>query len=326
MTDEAIWAEGAAARLRALQIRCADLPPAQRLEFLRESLEHNLSLAKIPTDRRDAALAALAERFPDWQAPHPPTAPPKTMSVEELLEQLANRSWEIPPKAKAAFTERLRKLGFISPNGDPSWEAEAKKLQTEFGLASPPCVASAAQLLALLMPHLRNLDVVALETRTELGKALDAIEEKEQTPEVLEQRKAAQELGKLNRDEFDAALRAFLGAESTVELGVQMEVLRKHLRLILALMPNIVGKSSMPGKVDSAGMEFSRWLQKEFAPGAIKGEAGERRKTFFQTEPSMCWTVYQARYAQHLEGDSNVDNRVRQAALKATVGFFNRKV
>ena len=88
LPEESAWAAGMAARLRLVQVSCADAPPGQRRQFLRDILTQAVNV--LPAARRNNCLAALAERFPAWGTAVTPPAPPAALTPEEMVQYLSH--------------------------------------------------------------------------------------------------------------------------------------------------------------------------------------------------------------------------------------------
>ena len=77
LSEEALWANGLASRLRLVQANFADDQASSRHNFIAEELDRALK-AVVPSKRK-TYLNALAEKFPAWQqtgaAPLPVSVP-----------------------------------------------------------------------------------------------------------------------------------------------------------------------------------------------------------------------------------------------------------
>src|SRR5436190_20364451 len=94
LTEEAIWANGLASRLRLIQANFADDQPPARQNYLFEEIERGLK-GVIASKRKDY-LKALGEKFPAWQGTSTPspTADNRQAAQPETPETLLMRLLE----------------------------------------------------------------------------------------------------------------------------------------------------------------------------------------------------------------------------------------
>src|SRR5438552_17277284 len=135
LTEESLWASGLAARLRLIQATAADDPSATRQGFIVEELER--ALKDVVPSKREIFLAALAERFPTWEAPaSAEQSVQPTRPSEETPETLLARVVELAPTLsqpeREQFANQLRQAGLL-PQGEASMEIPPE-YQKKFGL------------------------------------------------------------------------------------------------------------------------------------------------------------------------------------------------
>jgi hypothetical protein len=307
--EETEWAAGTAGRLRLLQINCADSPPSQRREFLREALADALS--GVASAQREGSLAALAERFPAWNSATtgservtPPADVERT--PEQLLEELIAKAAQMPREAKAALAQKLQTAGFSPlPASQPA--AFMAPLQAAYGLARPVDPSRLAELLAMVADTLEKLDQVSCKTLENLPDKPD--------------------FKGLRPEDFHEAIKSFLaasaGPEGEAVKTALTKVLERHRRALTALLASAVGMRGVPG----AGKEFARWFQGMFSPDniwdTVKGEKGSG--LFGAKAEERCWKKYSALYNLELATPDHVDKRVKDAVANSAERIFQLK-
>jgi hypothetical protein len=117
LAEEALWAEGVAARLRLVHASFADDDPVVRQNCLRDEIER--SVKAVAPSRRELHLRALTERFPAWGTVTAEVTPRSVEgaaapeSPEELLERLLEAAAPLPEAQKAELAQRLQQAGLI---------------------------------------------------------------------------------------------------------------------------------------------------------------------------------------------------------------------
>src|SRR5882724_1436011 len=103
LSEEALWANGLASRLRLVQANFADDQASSRHNFIAEELDR--ALKDVVPSKRKAYLNALAEKFPAWQqtgmAPLPVSAPVPVAAEETpdtLLQKLLAAASQLTPE------------------------------------------------------------------------------------------------------------------------------------------------------------------------------------------------------------------------------------
>src|SRR5438270_13057176 len=114
LSDEALWANGLAARVRLIQANFADDPSSVRQGYITEEIER--ALKTVSPTRRKLFLDSLAERFPAWEGTR--SAPSSDVQVgaaplppEELVARLIDLAPTLSPEARAAFASQLHAAG-----------------------------------------------------------------------------------------------------------------------------------------------------------------------------------------------------------------------
>lgn len=309
LPDESVWAAGVAARLRLLQVTCAEAPAAQRREFLGEAVAE--AADRLPADRRDTYLAALAERFPAWTGaapPHGTPLPAAPLTPEGLVDQLAACAPELPPETKAALARKLLEAGLLPEAPAPASEG-AENLKRALGLPEPPTLEQAARLLAVLADLLEKLDQLACTTYENLPTRPD--------------------FKTVNADDFREAIRNFLGGDGgaggeAAEAALQ-KVIEKHGRAMVALMASLVGVRGVP----SVGREFARGFLELFSPQSIEDVARAERGSRFGLGGGLeerCWRKYAQQFRQDYSTPEHVDKKVKDAAANTIERIFQLRL
>ena len=299
-----------AARLRLLQVSCADAPLGQRREFLRDTLAQAVKV--LPAARRDNCLTALAERFPAWGAAITPPAPPAALTPEEMVARLAALAPQLPAQTRAAFASQLQRAGLL-PQPVASAGEVVNDLQGAFGLSQPPSVERTVSLLKILVDLVQKLDEVACKTLKNLPPPPDA-----KTPQARA----------LDAEDLRQGIKDFLVAENGAAPGSFQQtlprLLEKHCRGMVALMASPVGIAGVP----SAGSEFARGFLVTFLPQNIEDDARAQNRPRFGLMGGLqkrCWERYTERFKQW-DTSQKVDKQVREAVAKTAEGIFQLRV
>src|SRR5882724_4301233 len=111
LSEEALWANGLASRLRLVQANFADDQASSRHNFIAEELER--ALKDVVPSKRKTYLSALAEKFPAWQqtgAAQLPVSAPPAMTAEDtpdaLLQKLLAASAQLAPETRTEFAKK----------------------------------------------------------------------------------------------------------------------------------------------------------------------------------------------------------------------------
>jgi hypothetical protein len=313
LPEDSAWAAGMAARLRLVQVSCADAPLGQRRQFLRDTLTQAVNV--LPAARRNNCLAALAERFPAWGTAVTPLAPPAALTPEEMVTRLATLAPQLSGETRAAFASQLQLAGLLPKSGVsvPSAGEEGNDLQAAFSLSQPPCAERTVSLLKMLVDLVQKLDEVACKTLKTLPPPPDA-----KTPQARA----------LDAEDLRQGIKDFLVAENGAAPGSVQQalprLLEKHCRGMVALMASPVGIAGVP----SAGSEFATWFLKNFSPQYIEDDARSENASL----PFMmgglqkrCWGKYAERFGE-LATPQRVDKQIKEAVAKTAEGIFQIRV
>jgi hypothetical protein len=289
---ESIWAEGLAARLRLLQVDCADQPLAKRQEFLAEEIER--ALKSVPEEKRAVFLDVLAERFPAWgaaSAAYAPAAsqPPTTAPTpDELVAQLARIVPELSHAARANYSRTLMEAGLLPKGQEGNGWVIPEELRKKLGLQPEQSVApeNVVQLFALLVFELLRLDTVAWETWGKLAPRSSL-------------RKEFQAAGDLK-----AIIDRFLRGDPEIKSQQAQQTLEKSRRLMAGLL----------AAIPLAGKDFAEEYMVRLLPKNIEDVASSRGGGLFgDSMEKKCWIKYkELAYAD----PESIEKRLRDAVAK----------
>lgn len=277
-------AAGLAARLRLLQMDCADLPAASRREFIREEISR--ALEGMPAEKRGAFLESLAEKFPAWDTGSGPegfgaSAPGDAQALRsQLLESLQ----PLPPESKKEFFKQLMAEAGLEPEQkDASRWAVPPDLRNELGLAPDQSLApeNALRLLSMLLGEFAKLESLTWEIWSRLAPRSTV---KRELPP-----------GGDFKSWFEPCLRAEAEA---VTLQPVLEKTRKLMAGLLAAIP-------------LGGKAFAEEYLVRFLPQNIEDVVHSRGVSLFgDSMEKKCWIKYKE--LAHLDVES-IEKKIRDA-------------
>jgi hypothetical protein len=267
LVDESSWAAGLAARLRLLQASCADVPRAERQQFVAEEIER--SLKGIAVGKKKSYLTALAEKFPAWgsvgaaPAPVPAPQPAEDDTPQARLARLLEVIPRLSPEEKAEFTAKLRDAGIVDKQPAAALEIP-NELRTRLAIAADKPVQSeqAVKLLAALAEWALVLDQLSWRIWKQLA------------PNSTVRRDTT------SGGDFKTTTGRYLAGDRDVSIEQLAQNLGKSRKLIAALLTAIG-----PAAERYAAKYFYR-----FSPDAIK-ELAQMDKTWGGIE-QKCWRKY----------------------------------
>jgi len=293
LTDqEGLWIDELAGRLRLIQADAATAAPAQRREFLNETLAR--SLQGVPSADRQRFLEALLARFPvagqvvqgaPSPAPAPaPAPPPPSETFEQLLERLLRAASELPAEQRAETVQRLAQAGLAPVKVETAAATLEVPADLRQALGLPegrqPLLPNLALLCALLIEAVQRLDQTALGTLRELAPKSSLLKR----PQAFRQ----------------AAAQFLAGETESAEPQV-----RAMSALLGALLAAMLG----------GGRDFGRQYVERLSPSAIEdvvmGEGGGSAiPGFGKSKKEKCWDKY-VLLAKELETADLVNRRIR---------------
>jgi hypothetical protein len=285
LVDESSWAAGLAARLRLLQASCADVPPAERQQFVAEEIER--SLKGIAVGKKKSYLTALAEKFPTWGpvgAPAPVVAVAPASEDDTPQSRLARLLEIIPqlsPEEKAEFTAKLRDAGIVATEQAATLEIP-NELRTRLAISADKPVQGeqVVKLLAALTEWSLVLDQLSWRIWKQL--APNSVVRRDNTP----------------GGDFKTTAGRYLAGDRDVSIEQLAQNLAKSRKLIAALLTAIG-----PAAERYAAKYFYR-----FSPEAIK-ELAQMDKTWGGIE-QKCWRKY-AELAASFPTPASIEKEIR---------------
>jgi len=285
LSEECLWADHLAARLRSLQASFADDSADTRQNFLSEEVERGLK--DVSPSKRSLYLDALSARFPAWQASGPQeaqsTPPPET--AEALIERLLRLAPELKPEVKSDFGLRLQQAGFgVALPANPLSELSID-LQKKLGLSSTQALdpARAIKMLAGLLELVLALDQLAWTLWRQIAR----------------QPKFQKE------SDFSKLAGPYLGGDPEVSTQLVAQPLERTRKLIAALL----------GAVGRVGSTYAKKHGARFTPEIIEDFARLEKKWNENIE-SVCWRKYRELYKEHAS-EAAIENELQDGLSKA---------
>jgi hypothetical protein len=289
LSEEALWANGLASRLRLVQANFADDQASSRRNFIVEEIDR--ALKDVNPSRRKAYLNALVEKFPAWgqgePAPAKVAAQPGVVAEETpeiLLERLLAGASQLAPETRAEFAEKLQRAGLVvtqTSGGLPDLPPELmKKLGIPAGRAMDP-----ERILKM---------VVAL---SEFSLALD------QLVWALWRQMAPKSA--IRKDvEFSKLAGPYLGGDPEVSTQLLIQPLERTRKLIAGLL----------GAVGRAGSTYAKKHTARFAPEVIEDWA-KMEKKWSESLEQVCWRKY-VQHAKEHATEPAIENEIQEAITK----------
>lgn len=286
LSEEGLWADHLAARLRSLQASFADDAAGTRQNFLSDEVD--CGLKDVPPSKRSLYLDALAGRFPAWQAGArvgevPPPPPPET--PQALLDRLIQMAPELSPEVRADFAQRLQRAGFgVALPANPLTELSID-LHKKLGLGPTQALDSerAIKMLAGLLELVLALDQLAWTLWRQIAR----------------QPKFQKE------SDFSKLAGPYLGGDPEVSTQLVAQPLERTRKLIAALL----------GAVGRVGSTYAKKHNARFTPEIIEDFARLEKKWNENLE-SVCWRKYRELHQEHAS-DAAIENELQEGLAKA---------
>ena len=286
LSEEGLWADHLAARLRSLQASFADDAAGTRQNFLSDEVDRGLK--DVPPSKRHLYLDALAERFPAWQAAGrvgevPPPPPPET--PQALLDRIIQMAPELSPEVRADFAQRLQRAGFgVALPANPLTELSID-LHKKLGLGANKALDSerAIKMLAGLLELVLALDQLAWTLWRQIAR----------------QPKFQKE------SDFSILAGPYLGGDPEVSTQLVAQPLERTRKLIAALL----------GAVGRVGSTYAKKHNARFTPEIIEDFARLEKKWNENLE-SVCWRKYRELYKEHAS-EAAIENELQEGLAKA---------
>lgn len=287
-----------ASRLRLIQATFADDPPDVRHTYIAEALE--LSLKEVAPGKRQACLAALAEKFPSWQpartseedVPKPAPAP---VSPETLLARLIEAAPDLSPEARAEFARKLQAAGFgVAMPASTPFSQLSLDLRKQLGLPpdKPLNAERAVKMLAGLLEMVLALDQLVWALWRQLARQ-----------------------SRFQKDlDFGKLAGPYLTGDPEVPSQLVGQPLERTRRLLAALL----------GAGGRAGSIYARTHGSRFAPEVIEDWA-KMEKKWNESLEFACWRKYRELYKEHCS-EPSIENEIQEGVVKATENLILGRV
>jgi hypothetical protein len=285
LTEEALWANNVAGRLRLLQASCANDDPKQRQSFLAEELDR--ALQPIAPSRRDAHLCAIEDFFPAWGG-QPAVANhdlPQGHTAEQLVDQLMESAAALNETERAMLAERLRPAGLVVKESRAVSPSASPDLQKSFAIADGKSldVERVQKLLLGLSGVFLALDQLVWTLWRQLNSKTAYRKE----------------------GEFAKLAGVYLTGDPEVSTEQIRQPLERTRRLIAALM----------GAMGRSGANFAQRHSADVAPETIEKAARIEKKTFESLEAAS-WRKYRELYKEY-STEQTLESQIQQEFVKS---------
>ena len=288
LAEEAVWAEGVAARLRLVQASFADDDPATRQNCLREEMER--SIKAVSPSRREAYLHALTERFPAWSsaAPCPVTVSGKATPPEspaELLDRFLEAAAALPEAQRTDWIRRIQQAGLAPAASAAATVESPAELCKRFGLAESKPLNQERSLKTLL-------------ALAEVFLALD------QLVWTLWRQLNAKSIYR-KEAEFTKLIGPYLTGDGEVSTEQMRQPIEKTRRLIAALL----------GAMGRGPSIYSRKHSTDLSPESIE-VASRMEKKAWESLEAASWRKYKELYRE-FGAEQMVEAQMLEAMARA---------
>lgn len=285
LTEEALWAQTVAARLRVLQASCADDDPRQRQTFLADELDR--ALQPVAPSRREAHLRAMQELFPAWGGPAESAggAVMVPQTVGEVLNQLLRMADALSEAEKADLAEKLRRAGLAVTELQPVATVASAEFSKYFSLpeGTAPNPERAQKLILGLSAVFLALDQLVWTLWRQLNSR-------------TVYRKEA---------EFAKLAGPYLAGDPEVSSEQIRQPLERTRRLIAALL----------GAMGRSGANFAQKHSADLSPESIESAARIEKKAFESLEAAS-WRKYRELYKEY-STEQTLESQIQQEFVKA---------
>jgi hypothetical protein len=289
LSEESLWANGLAARLRLIQANFADDPSSVRQGYIAEEIER--ALKPVSPSKKKPHLDSLAERFPAWEGVRSTASSDiKTgaapLTPEELVARLVQLAPTLSPEARAAFAGQLQAVGLSIKESAAAFLELPPELQKKLGLApgKPLQLERAVKLLVIT---------------TELALVLDQLAWalwKQLAPKSLIRKEAD-----LNR-----LAGSYLAGDAEVSTAQLAQPVEKTRRLITGLL-NAVG---------IAGKSYAKKHVTCLSPEVIDDWAKMEKRKWNESFEEVRWRKFVQQSSEHAS-EPAIEQEIQEAIAKA---------
>lgn len=288
LSEESLWANALAARLRVLQANFADDDSTTRQSYVVEEIERGLK--GCSAEKRKRLLDALTARFPSWQDSAPvqvatTAAPPAAQTPESLLHQLLEVIPRLTPAQRADMVDKLKSAGLVAQERVVVGVEFTAELQKRLGLPEgrAPNAERAAKMLTPLLDMVLTMDQLIWTLWKQLASKSTIRREVD--------------LGKLTGE--------YLTGNPEVSNTQVAQGLERTRKMIAGLL----------GAIGRAGGSYARERARLFDPSAIEADARTEKK-WNESLEYACWRKY-VQLSQEYGAEPVIEKGIQEAVAKA---------
>src|SRR5581483_412856 len=297
LSEEALWANGLAARLKLIQANFADDPASVRQGYITEEIQR--ALKPVSPTRRKLYLDCLAHRLPAWEgirstAESDVKSGPAPVRPEDLLASLVQLAPTLSPETRAAFAAQLQAVGLSVKESADAFLELPPELQKKLGLV-------AGKKLQLE----RAVKLLAITTELAL---------------VLEQlawalwKQLAPKSGIRKETELSKLAGSYLAGDAEVSTAQLAQPVEKTRRLIAGLL----------GAVGRAGSSYAKKYVTRLSPEVIEDWA-KMEKKWNESLESACWRKFVQQAKEHAS-EPAIENEIQEAISKSAENLILGRV
>jgi hypothetical protein len=297
LSEEALWANGLAGRLKIIQANFADDPASVRQGYITEEIER--ALKSVSPTRRKVYLESLAERFPAWDGVRSSAqSDVKTEAApvrpEDLIARLVELAPTLSPETRAAFATQLQAVGLSVKESADAFLELPPELQKKLGLAPGKRLQleRAVKLLAIT---------------TELALVL------EQLAWALWKQLAPKSTIR-KESELSRLAGSYLAGDAEVSSAQLSQPVEKTRRLIAGLL----------GAVGRAGSSYDKKYVTRLSPEVIEDWA-KMEKKWNESLESACWRKFVQQAKEHAS-EPAIENEIQEAISKSAENLILGRV
>jgi hypothetical protein len=289
LTEESLWADALAARLRVVQANFADDDAGTRHNFLVEEIERAMK-GSLP-EKRKAMLEALTGRFPTWHVPEPiqekksnPTSS-HAETVEESLDRLINIIPVLSSEQREQFVGRLKTAGLVAESSSKAAVEMPPELQKRLHLDGTQSIAP--DRVDRAFPILLDLALTLDQLVWTLWKQV--------APKSVVRKDS----------DFGSLTGQYLTCSAEVSTAQVIQSLERTRKLIAGLL----------GAIGRAGGAYARERARLFDPAAIEA-ATRPEKKWNESSEFACWRKY-VQLCREYGAESTIEKGIQEAVAKA---------
>lgn len=292
-SEEYVWANGLASRLRLIQANFADDSSAVRQGYITEEIER--ALKTVPPASRKVFLEALVDRFPAWDgmrsdASSDDTAGLVPLTAEELVARLVQIAPSLSPEARQAVAAQLQAVELVTREAPHSLVDLPVELRKKLGLAAGQKldIDRAAKLLSVTVDLAVTLDQLAWALWRQLAPKSTIRKE----------------------SEFNRLAGPYLAGDPDVSTAEVMQPVERTRRLISALV----------GAIGRAGAAYAKKHAETISPEVLE-EWAKTEKKWNESLEAACWRRFLQMATEHWS-EAAIEHEMQEAIAKTAEVLF----